>query len=156
DVERIGLMRVEAEPRRDALGEERESAGNQRTISATRPHRGDQLARARHEAEAVVKVLQDIGIEAFEEPDTLFEGFLERYLAAHGTCRDLRYAVSESYMISKLIKAFLLNDGGLHVGYEQLLAPLGVVRHHVDVDGKIGESLSDGCADLVSIRGLRD
>src|SRR5690554_474075 len=116
-------MRVEAEARRDALGEERETAGNQRTISAIRPHRGDQLARARDQGDTVVKLLQNVGIEAFQQPDTLFEGFLERYLAAHGTCRDLRYAVSEPYMISKLIKAFLLDDGRLHVGDEQLLAP---------------------------------
>ena len=59
-------------------------------------------------------------------------------------------------MIGELVEAFLLDDGRLHVGHEQLLAPRGIVRHHVDVDGKIGQSRSDRCANLIGLSGLRD
>ena len=123
--QRVGAVLVEAERGSDRPGEDGESAGDERRVGAGRAHRGDQGFRAGHDLDALgEQALHDIGGEPLEEQHALAQRRLEGDLAAHGALGDRRDLVARADLGRQLVDAFLLDQGGVHVGDEQFLAAM--------------------------------
>ena len=77
-------------------------------------------------------------LEAAQQRDALAQGWLERDLATHGALGNRRDLLLKADEIGELVDTFLADHGGIHVGEEQLFAPVRD-RLNEDVDGKAGE-----------------
>ena len=108
-----------------------------------RPHGADQHGRAGIEPHAlVVGLLQGGQAQTLQLADPFAQGALELDLAAHGPLGDggdLRLQPGE---IGQLVQALAADDGRIHVGHEQGLAPalarLDAEIHRQPGQGRVG------------------
>ncbi len=137
----IGLIVLEADFFGDAGGKERKAAGDKRAGRAMGAHRGAKGAAARHFGDLCFQhTLKLADTEAFEKADPFAQRRLEFKLAAHGPLGDLGDLRLDAERIRQLVDTLLLDDGGIHIRDEQLLAPVGEgLRDYVD--GLSGERL---------------
>ncbi len=137
DNERIGARFIEADHRGDAIGEQREAAGDHAGVGAVRPHGGDQRAGARRQSDALFYHLVDRrDRQALEQGDPFAQRRLEGNLAAHGALGDRRHVRFQADVIGEFVDAFLLDHGRIHVGQKQLLAAVGG-RLQNDIEGGV-------------------
>ena len=136
----------------DRLGEGREAAGDQRRVGAGRAHRGDQERGARHDLDPLRQHLRDdLGSKALQQGDALPQRRLESDLAAHGALGDAGDFVAQPDLGGQLVDAFLLDQGGIHVGDEEPLAA-EVRRHDVHVDRPVPQRRAGGGQRTASAR----
>ena len=138
DFEPVAVAFVEADHPGNSVGERGESAGDEDGAGAVRPHGADQLAAAGRQRDALDDHAADrlLG-QAGEEAYALAERRGEVELAAHGALGDVGDLRLEAGEIGKLVDAFLLDHGRIHVGDELALATAGG-RLHGDVGGSAG------------------
>ena len=88
--------------------------------------------------------------KALQECDALAQRRLELDLAAHRAFGDPGDMGFQADIVGQFVDAFLADHGGVHVGEEQLLAPVGLRLHH-DVDWQIAASLLQPRLDRLDI-----
>src|SRR5208283_1048042 len=150
----VRAVRVEAHQGCDAAGEEGEAAGDQGGERAVRAHGGDQGGGARRQARALTGLLQRVQAEAAQHRDALAQGGGEVELAVHAAAGDGGDAVLQPGEVGELVERLRGDDGAVHVGEQQALAPVGTGRLGDGVDGGAGEGGVDGVH--VGRRGGRD
>ena len=103
-------------------------------------HGRDQFAAARRQRDALGQHFVDhADRQALEQRDALAQRRLEFDLAAHrafGDRSDMRLEAGE---VGQFVDAFLADHGGIHVGQQKLLAPVGL-RLHDNVDRQVASS----------------
>ena len=154
DQERIGAVFVEADHRGDALGEQREAAGDETGIGAVLAHGCDQRSRPRRDANPIGDdLVDDRGGQALEQRHPLAQRRREFDFAAHRTLGDGRNMRLESDIVGKLVNAFLADHGRIHVGEkEPLAAAARALQHHVD--GGAGERRAHALGESARVVGL--
>ena len=142
---------IEADHRGDLLREQREAAGDEAGVGAVRAHGPDQRPCARRQRDVVGDHIVDHRYgQPFKQGDALAQRGRERDLTAHrpfGDGGDMRL---EADKIGKLVDAFLLDHGRIHVGEEQPLAAV-CDRLHDHVDGRAGECIADGVGQAAAV-----
>ena len=115
-------------------------------------HRGDERAAAGHFGDAVaVNAFERGERQAFEKANAFAQGGLKFDFAAHGAGCDVGNFVLEAEFGGQLVDAFLLDDGGIHVGNEQQLAAVnGWLDAQVDFGaGELGVERGDECGAVI-------
>jgi tRNA dimethylallyltransferase len=121
-VKMIGDDAVEAEARRDRLGEHCKSAGDERCCGPAPPHRGYQRTRTRNQPDPTGSFLEHVRVHSLEELHTSFERSGKVNLAIHCLPRDFRNSWSEPERFGKLIQHLILDNRRFKIGDEQPLA----------------------------------
>lgn len=136
--ERVGLLFVEPGGLGHARGEEREPARNQQRPRAVRLHGHEQLLGAGIELDALQPdAFQRRERQTLQQPDAFAQGSGEFDLAAHGALGDGGDFILQSGEIGEFVEALAIDDGRIHIGDDQTLAPVRC-RHHIDVGGDTG------------------
>lgn len=158
--QRVGAVLVEPDRRRDRVGEQGETAGDEAGESTGGTHGGDQQPSAGREGDTLRDHFGDDGNgQAGEERDALAQRRFERDLAAHCPLGDRRHMLALADEIREFVNAFLADHGGIHVGEEQALAAprLGLDD---DVDRQTGQclthTLGQGCVVIAAGGGKGD
>ncbi len=95
-----------------------------------RPHRPDQRPGAGVQRDALGDHLVDgVGGQAGEQRDPLAQRRLELDLAAHGALGDRRDLRLQAGEVGELVKAFLTDDGRIHVGDEEAFPAVADALH---------------------------
>jgi hypothetical protein len=116
------------------LGEGGEAAGDQQGVAAVGLHRRHQFAPAGHEGDALGDHLLDHpGVEVPEQAHPLLQRPLEIELAVHRPGGDVGHVGAHPGLVGQLVDAFLPDNRGIHVGYQQAL-PASLGGHHHEVD----------------------
>ena len=136
DLQRVGVVVVGAEPVGDVGGEHGEAARRDGDGGAVRPHGPHQGEGAGHQGEAIGDPRSHRHVETAQQRHALQQGGLESEFAAHGSRGDVRHGRAQADGVGEFIDAFLLDQGGIHVGDEEALAPAAGRLHH-DVDGRV-------------------
>ena len=148
ELQRVCQELIETDAPGEVLGKEGEAARHQRGVCAVRLHGVDEGAAAGGKGDALATHRFDGGAaQALEQGDAQTEGAFELDLAAHRLCGDFGNLRLDPERIGKLVDAFLLDHGRIHVGNEQLLAPVGE-RHAGHVDRQVADRLA---GDLLSV-----
>lgn len=121
-IEMIGDDAVEAEARRDRLGEHRKSAGNERRCGPAPAHGCYQRTRTRDQPDPTCCLLEQVRVHSLEERHTSFERSRKVNLAIHGAPSDFRNSRSKPERFGKLIEHLILDDRRFKIGDEQPLA----------------------------------
>ncbi len=125
DLQNIGAVLVEADGLADARREDGEAAGDQNGIGPMGAHGLDQGPPAGGQSDALLdRLVHHAGVEPGKQGDALAQRRFESDLAAHGAFGDFRDHVLQADEIGQFIDAFLADHGGIHVGEQQLLAPV--------------------------------
>ena len=125
DQQNVGVVFLKADGLADARGEEGEAAGNQCGVSAMFPHGLHQDPSAGGQGDALLnRLVHHAGVQAGEQGDALAQGRLEGDFAAHGAFGDRRHLFLQSDEIGQFVDALLADHGRIHVGEQQLLAPI--------------------------------
>ena len=99
-----------------------------------RAHRGDQFARAGREADALPGALQRIDRQSLQHRHAFAQRRLEVELAIHRAGGDGGDAVLQAGEVGKFVERLAGDDGAVHVGDQQRLAP-ALGRRGDGVDG---------------------
>ncbi len=83
-----------------------------------------------------VSALQRLQAQALQHADPLQQRAFELKLAAHGPLGDLGDLGLLAGKVGQLVQAFAADDGRIHVGDQQALAPVRC-GHEGDIDGQI-------------------
>ncbi len=152
DFEDIGHGFVEADALADVVGKEGEAARNQRGEGAVRLHGLHEGTAAGGIGNAfAAHFFHALHRQALEQGDAGAQRRLEIELAIHGAGGDGGDFVLDADGIGELVDALLLDHGRIHVGDEQLLAPIGE-RHEGDIDGPAGDDVVGGLYGGVEFR----
>jgi len=147
DLEAVGAVVVEADQVADMAGEGGEAAGNEGGGGAMGAHRQDELPGPRHQPQAfAADLVDDAGAKALEQADPGLERLGEIELAAHRPGGDRRHLVLDAGEVGELVDALDGDDGAVHIGDEQLLAP-ALGRQHGAVYRLVAEDGVDPRAD---------
>ena len=120
-----------------------------------RPHGGEQRAAARCQRDTLCDDLfHGRNRQPLEQRDALAQRGLERDFAAHRAFGDRRDVRLQPDIVRKLVDALLLDDGRIHVGDEQPLAPARERLHH-DVDGVVLQGGTQPHRDRFVVRAAR-
>ncbi len=139
DDERVGVMFVEAKFGGDARGKGGKSAGDKGGIGLVGFHCGKESFAALHESDPCTEQLvDDTFIQILEKADALFQCGFEIEFAAHGLFRDFGDALADACNNAKLVDAFLVDHGRIHVGDEQAFAAV-VDRYGCDIHRELAQ-----------------
>ncbi len=142
DLERVGAVLVEADEAGDASREVREAAGHERGIGAVGAHRCDQRPRPGHHGQPLAPdAIERVLAEACQQSQAFAQRGLEIKLATHGPLGDGGDLGLDAECVGHLVDALLLDDGRVHVGDQEALAPV-LCRHHADVNFQARRSLT--------------
>ena len=123
--ERVRVVFMESDQRGDAAGEEGEAARNQGAAGAGRAHRRDQLHGARHQLGFFPGPLHGFDWQALQHADALAQRAFEVEFAIHRALRDGGDAVLDAGLAGEFVQRLGGDDGAVHVGDQQPLAPTG-------------------------------
>ena len=134
DLQFIGLVLVEAGLRRDAGGEVRKAARNQRRVRAARTHGlHESPGSGIEEDAALVRLGQGVGRQPGQHRRALAQRGHEVDVAAHRALGDPRDLGATTGEVGDLVDAFDADDGRVHVRDQEPLAPpSGVLDDAID------------------------
>jgi tRNA dimethylallyltransferase len=151
----IGDDAVETEFARDPIGKNREPASDECGCSAVSPHRRDQDARSRGQADPPRCLFEDRRVDPGQQANAGLERGDKVDLPVHRSAGNFGNARADAEHHAKFVEHFVFDDRRFEIGDEQPLAPLS--RR---LDQKIDRSRADGdtCgpADRRRVRGIDD
>ena len=153
DLQPVGDDAVEAELRRDRLGEDCEPAGDERGRRTGAPHRRHERAGAGSHTDPGGGLGEHADVGPGQQRDAGGERAGELDLAVHRPPRDLGDARSDPEDQPELVEHLVFDDRRFEIGGEQPLAPAGLRLNH-DVDRGACDQRAGGFGDIIRKRSV--
>ena len=113
---------------------DRKAARDQRAKGAVGPHGGDQFHCPGIDLDIGPQLFHRRCVQPFEHAHPLDQGFREIEFAAHGPRGKVGDPVGQAKLRRQFVDHLVVDDRGLHVGDQQLLAP-AIHRLGDEIDG---------------------
>ena len=151
DLQPIGDDAAETELGRDAVGKNGEPAGDERGRGTVPPHRPDQEACSRRQADPLRRLVDDGRVEPGQQRDASLERGDEVDFRVHCPAGDFRNARANAEDPAKLVEHLVFDDRRFEIGGEQPLAPLSR-RLDQDIDRGVADHAARGRGDRARVQ----
>ena len=120
----VSPMVVKADAFGDAASKKAETARHQDAERPVMAHGLNKCPRSRHKRNAfLIDAFKQIAVHSFHQRQAFAQGIGKSDVSVDDGRRDLPDPRPKADGIAQLVNAFLVDDGGVHVGDEELLSP---------------------------------